>query len=230
MTKENHVPGTFLTSSPPPTGRSSVDAGKLDLGVKSTQTHDDQIIAGAERSHSLRAEALTSDQLSSDSWLGTLGAPSKTSTPLLLVDMNVNSLLRDEGEGSATMSISPLLDSVDGLQTSHIQPHIPRNVNFNSNIENMSWYDFPDDGDLGEVLEFSVLTPNVPSVTSTPIIFRELKGKMVDPSKKPHTNEKNKLADWLDYWNKTDETTAILSRPGPGGSEDSLQGLWDDNK
>jgi hypothetical protein len=67
-----------------------------------------------------------------------------------------------------------------------------------------------------------VLTPNIPSVTSAPRIPRELKGKMVDPSKKPHTNEKNKPADWLDNWNETNETAAILSRPGPGGSEDSL--------
>jgi hypothetical protein len=83
---DNYIPGTFPTSSPTPLGGLRLDIGDLDMVVESAWTHNDQIIAGAERLHSERAEAPTSNQLSTDLWIGALGAPSKASTLQAIVD------------------------------------------------------------------------------------------------------------------------------------------------
>ncbi|KAG1839462.1 hypothetical protein DFJ58DRAFT_845706 [Suillus subalutaceus] len=216
LTKEN-VPGTYLLGSLTPTGGLSLDAGALHLGVESAWTRNELIIAGAERSSSRGAEPPTIDQLSTDSWMGALGAPSKASTLSLKGGKNAG-ITPDDGKGSAAMSISPLLGSVDGLHTSHIKPHIHRN------------FDLPNDGDLGEVPEFPVLNPIV-SVPSTPRIPAELKGKGIDPAEIPHNKGNNDLDpnDWFNQWSDLDEQVAKLSKPGPGELEDSLQGLWDDN-
>ncbi|KAG1845718.1 hypothetical protein DFJ58DRAFT_730779 [Suillus subalutaceus] len=105
-TKEN-VPGTYPLGSPTPTGGLSLNAGALHLGVESAWTRDELIIAGTERSSSRGAEPPTIDQLSTDSWMGALGAPSKASTLSLRVGKSAG-IAPDDGEGSAAMSISPV--------------------------------------------------------------------------------------------------------------------------
>ncbi|KAG1793082.1 uncharacterized protein HD556DRAFT_1308813 [Suillus plorans] len=173
MSKEN-VPGTFPLSSPDPTGKTSVDTGTLDLGVDSAWTRGNEVTAGVERSLSQRAEPPTSDQLSSDSWLGALGAPSKLSLSAPGIS--------DDGEGSAPMSISPILGSVVGLHTSRIVVGEINKIDATSTDEeintmpsaHMSWFDLPDDDELGEVPEFPVLYPSVRALESTPQIIEEL--------------------------------------------------------
>ncbi|KAG1806722.1 uncharacterized protein HD556DRAFT_1436667 [Suillus plorans] len=81
MSMNENVPGTFPLNSPIPMGGLSIDPGALDLGVESAWTRGDEVIAGVERSLSLGAKTPTSDQLSTDSWLGALGALSKISSP-----------------------------------------------------------------------------------------------------------------------------------------------------
>jgi hypothetical protein len=91
-----------------------------------------------------------------------------------------NTQTRDFSQVSATMSISPLLGSVQGLHTLHIRPQGSRNVNFTLGNDQISWFDLPNDGDLGEVPEFPVLSPEIETRNSTPRIPADLKGKGVE--------------------------------------------------
>lgn len=155
-------------------GRMSVDVGTLDLGVNSAWTHGDEVTAGVEWSLSQRAKPPTSDQLSSDSWLGGLGAPSKSSFSAPGIS--------DDGAGSAPMSISPILGSVVGLHTSCIVVGETNKIVATSTddeintmpLAHMSWFDLPDDDELGEVPEFPVLNPSICALESTPRIIEEL--------------------------------------------------------
>ncbi|KAG2105019.1 uncharacterized protein F5147DRAFT_775338 [Suillus discolor] len=219
--EHKNVPGTFPLSSLAVVSGLSVDAGALDLGVESAWTRD-AAIARVKKSLSLRVEAPTSDQLSTDSWLGALGAPSKTQGPPLT----------DGGEGSAMMSISPILGSVSGLQTSHFRICTDRNVDLDTNIqnvahhsnENISWFDAPNDNDIGEVPEFPILKPIVQAITSTPRVTYELKGKATEASKDaPETD------DLFENWTEIDEHVARLSKPDPRDTDESLKRLWNDN-
>ncbi|KAG1793590.1 uncharacterized protein HD556DRAFT_1476806 [Suillus plorans] len=149
MSKEN-VPGTFPLSSPDPTGKTSVDAGTLDLGVDSAWTRGNEVTAGVERSLSQRAEPPTSDQLSSDLWLGALGAPSKLSLSAPGISDDV------VGE----------INKIDATSTDEEINTMPS--------AHMSWFDLPDDDELGEVPEFPVLYPSVRALESTPQIIEEL--------------------------------------------------------
>ncbi|KAG1880732.1 hypothetical protein C8R48DRAFT_767512 [Suillus tomentosus] len=180
-----NVPGIFPLSSPAVVSGLSVDAGTLDLGVESAWTCDK--VARAKRSLSLRAEAPTSDQLSTDSWLGALGAPSETNGPPTI----------DGGEGSAMMSISPILGSVSGLQTSCIRLRTDRNVDVDPNTrnvarqskENISWFDTPNDNDIGDsegkVVELNEDAPDTENLFEQ---WTELK-KNIDRGDKPHDRD-----------------------------------------
>ncbi|KAG1768668.1 hypothetical protein EDD22DRAFT_843948 [Suillus occidentalis] len=221
MSKENTVPGTFPLSSPPPMGGLSLEIGNLDNVVESAWTRDHKVIAGVNKSHSMRVEAPTSDQQSTDSWMEALGDPSNPNAPPRTADDPDNALSRDLELGSASMSISPLLGSVQGLHTSHIKPRVPKNVNFNSSNEHVSWFDLPDDDDIGEVPEFPVLSPEIHTRTSTPRIPSELKKKGID-----RVGQVDERDDWFRQWTDVDEHVTRLSKPDP---DDSLVELWDDD-
>ncbi|KAG2103459.1 uncharacterized protein F5147DRAFT_809199 [Suillus discolor] len=194
MSNDN-VPGTFPLSSPDPTGRTSIDAGTLDLGIDSAWTCGDEVTTGVERSLSQRAEPPTSDQLSSDSWLGALGAPSKLS--LSAPDIS------DDGTGSAPMSISPILGSVVGLHTSRLVVG-ENNKNDASSVDDevstmlsahMSWFDLPDDDELGAVPEFPVMSPSVRALESTPRVIYEpsvalKRNEQTISKERPHQDER----------------------------------------
>ncbi|KAG1848894.1 hypothetical protein F4604DRAFT_1687598 [Suillus subluteus] len=94
--KKTNISGTFLLSSPAPRGGLSVDVGALDLGVESVWTRNNEVVARVV-SLSVRAEALSSDHVSTDSWLGTLGAPSGTNS--LFISVN--------GSNKATNEVGP---------------------------------------------------------------------------------------------------------------------------
>ncbi|KAG2116099.1 uncharacterized protein F5147DRAFT_675968 [Suillus discolor] len=172
-------------------GGLSIDPGALDLGVESAWTRGDQVTAGVKRSLSLRAEAPTSDQLSTDSWLGALGALSKISSPPTGDGENASFKVNDDGEGSAAMSVSPL-GSVVGLHTSQLVVCESKGVDFataNDNVnefphQSMSWLDSPDDKELvGEVPEFPVLSPSVRStifISSKYVAFGKRSHKRVE--------------------------------------------------
>lgn len=120
----------------------------------------------------------------------------------------------DDGVGSASMSISPLLGSIDGLHTSHVCTHSHRNIDFATNNEMFSsplpkitsWFDLPNDGNLGEVPEFPVLTPMPSPSQSIPRIHDELKGKstkvLIDPKQSTGSNEPGV---WPEQWSATDQ-------------------------
>ncbi|KAG2738412.1 hypothetical protein P692DRAFT_20823334, partial [Suillus brevipes Sb2] len=120
MSNENNVPGTFPLSSPPP-GRLSLEDGNLDNAVESAWTRDHKKTARGRKSQSMRVEAPTSDQHSSDSWAGALGASSHLNAPQRNADDLDNALTRDFDLG---------------------------NVNFDSGNEHISWFDLPDDDDI----------------------------------------------------------------------------------
>ena len=225
------------------TSERSVDAGTLELGVESTWTRDETFVTVAERSGSLRVEPSTSDQLSAVTAEGALGAPPNPSMPLT----NVNEVVHAEDHldagvspnGSTPMIIAPLLGSANG-QTRSLLFSTENNQNENniyrppstSHLSNIvSWADSPDDGEIGEVPEFPVLEPirGSPSITSTPRIPSELKGKGVEQrDKKTPTAELNPK-DWLDQWTKEDESLAGAARPGPDDPDASLGEIWDDD-
>jgi hypothetical protein len=118
------------------------------------------------------------------------------------------------------MSISPLLGSVQGLRTSHIKPRVPRNVNFVSGNEHISWFDLPDNDHIGEVPEFPLLSPETRTRTSPPRTPSELKQKGAERVTPAEERE-----DWFRQWTNVDEHVSRLSKPDP---EDSLIDLWDD--
>lgn len=198
----------------------SVDAGALDLGVESAWTRSK--VARVKQSLSLRAEAPTSDQLSMDSWLGALGAPSKTQGPPTI----------EGGEGSAMMSISPILSSVSGLQMSHFRIRTDRNVDIDTDIpnvacqskENISWFDTPNDDDIGDVPEFLVLKPVVQAVTSTPRATYKLKGKVVEANK--DANETNNL---FEQWSELKKNIDCGRKPHDKEPDEPLQELQNDD-
>ncbi|KAG1761943.1 hypothetical protein EDD22DRAFT_1050932 [Suillus occidentalis] len=176
----------------------------------------------------MRVEAPNSDQQSSDSWVEALGAPHHSSTPQHQANELENTQAGELDLGSASMSISPLLGSVQGLRTSHIKPRVPRNVDFKSNSEHISWFDMPNDDDIGDVPAFPILSPVVQTSTSTPRIPAELKGKDRDREKPTNETEQG-TGDWFHQWTDVDEHVTRLSKPDPEGSEDSLVKLWDDD-
>ncbi|KAG1791480.1 hypothetical protein EV424DRAFT_1549278 [Suillus variegatus] len=200
-----NVPGTFPLSSPAVVSGLSVDAGTLDLGVESAWTRGK--VARAKQSLSLRAEAPTSDQLSMDSWLGALGAPSKTQGPPTI----------EGGEGSAMMSISPILGSVSGLQMSHFRICTNRNINLDTDIpnvarqskENISWFDSPNDNDIGDVPEFPY----------------EPKGKGLEANKNA-----NETDDLFEQWTELKKDIDRRSKPHDKEPDESLKRFQNDDE
>jgi hypothetical protein len=221
----------------------SIDAGTLELGVKSAWTWDETFVTVAERSGSLRVEPSMSDQLSAVTAEGALGAPPNPSMPLT----NVNEVVHAEDyldagvspNGSTPMIIALLLGSADG-QTRSLLFSTENNQNENniyhspstSHLSNIvSWADSPDDGEIGEVPEFPVLEPirGLPSITSMPRIPSELKGKGVEQCEKKTPAAELNPKDWLDQWTKEDESLAGAARPGPDDPDASLGEIWDDD-
>ncbi|KAG2114387.1 hypothetical protein DEU56DRAFT_919598 [Suillus clintonianus] len=151
------------------------------------------------------------------------------------------------------MSISPLLGSMAGLVHSRLEfaahrsagssEDLIENKNLdnhgiepdkrvNSPYANFSWADSPDnDNELGDVPEFPVLRPNVadPSAHSTPRIPFDDKGKMIDPSERGTKETIRSPEGWLGTWTRQDEEIAVVSKPGPDDSDESLARIWDDD-
>lgn len=158
----------------------SDDAGALELGVESAWTRNDSFVAGADRDSSRWGEPPT-DRLRDlggaecsprESPVLALEAPDASSTPVPTGSDDVKSL-------TPLMVASPL----------------------GGTVKNLSWAELPDDGELGDVPQFPLLSPSRPSSPSTPRIPAELKGKGVDR----------------------------CERPDSADPDESLRKLWDDN-
>ncbi|KAG1855335.1 hypothetical protein DFJ58DRAFT_880844 [Suillus subalutaceus] len=112
-------------------------------------------------------------------------------------------------------------------------PALSKNLN-NDDIprlrEVFDWSDSCDNGDLGDVPEYPVLTPSpIPAETSfKPDEPPREKGKEVDPLEKSGSQKKELFKDWLGEWTDFDENMAELNRPGSDDSDESLVKMWDD--
>ncbi|KAJ8580626.1 hypothetical protein M405DRAFT_847519 [Rhizopogon salebrosus TDB-379] len=214
----NEMPTSTLGSYSPlslnHTSEKNVDTGTLELGVESTWTWDETFITMIEWSGSLRVEPSTSDQLSAVTAEGALGAPPNSSTPLTYVNKVVHTEdPLDAGispNGSTPMIIAPLLgtrsangqtqsllfSTENGQNENYI--YCPLSISHLSNV--VSWADSPDDGEIAEVPEFPVLEPirRSPSITLTPQIPSELKGKGVEQHKNKAPITELNPKDWLD--------------------------------
>ncbi|KAG0697909.1 hypothetical protein DFH29DRAFT_878387 [Suillus ampliporus] len=208
------APGAFPRSSPAPTSGLSQDGGTLELGIESAWTRDEMFATGVERSDSLRAEPPTSDQLSTNSLMGALEAPSEYNSPPVIrmesVPLETPLIVSEDSGGSAMMSISPLLESVVGqryLRSEQPLPSttvpIPHDHGRHSPrpSENLTWADLPNDDELGDAPEFLLLSPLIESqsVKSSPRIPYESKGKLPEP-KENNVNEKLNPNEWYHDW------------------------------
>ncbi|KAG0697854.1 hypothetical protein DFH29DRAFT_878446 [Suillus ampliporus] len=208
------APGAFPRSSPAPMSGLSQDRGTLELGIESAWTRDKTFATGVERSDSLRAEPPTSDQLSMNSLMGALGAPSDYNSPPVSRTgsdlLEAPLIVSEDSGGSVMMSISPLLESVVGQRYSHLEQPLASMVVPKSHdhgrrsprpSEKLTWSDLPNDNQLGEVPEFLLLSPLIDphSVKSSPRIPYESKGKLPEP-KENNTDEKPDPNEWYHDW------------------------------
>ncbi|KAG0705256.1 hypothetical protein DFH29DRAFT_997045 [Suillus ampliporus] len=179
------------TTSPLPSIHSSVksiDAGTLELGVKSAWTCDKTFVTGVEGTESLRAEPPTSghgdlsstEVNSSKPRTRALDAPIETSTPFLNDEINEIEILpvTPDYEDSKSWILSPILGSIDEHSRSRIRYGHPMDEPINSPRINplrasitldqgctpclseiLSWADSTENDGLGEILDFPVLSP-----------------------------------------------------------------------
>ncbi|KAG0703213.1 hypothetical protein DFH29DRAFT_998668 [Suillus ampliporus] len=208
------APGAFPHSSSAPMSGLSQDGGTLELGIESAWTRDDTFITG----------------LSTNSVLGALRAPSDYSSPPITHSgdkLHMAPLTSSEdSEGSAMMSISLLLECVVGQCYTQLELVIPDVVDPKIDnrgqspqlSEKMNWADLPNNDELGDFLEYPILSPIIePGSTKSSLrIPYASKGKLADTTGKD-CNTNNDLNEWYYPWTESENELPDTTEMGNHG-------------
>ncbi|KAG2135343.1 hypothetical protein DEU56DRAFT_913449 [Suillus clintonianus] len=235
--------------SPLATSAQGDDAGALEIGIESAWTRNESFVAGADRESSQWAEPGTeplrdlgdAERSPKESQLGAMEAPIATSTPLADDGkggkMMPGALLDSEGTSSSrAMSLEPVVVSKIGLASSGITyDHFATAVGSTNGDDArpnegriLSWADEPDDGDLGDIPMFPILSPIPTPRPSTPRIPYEEKGKGVENVNKVVTCDRE-TRDWISQWPEWGDKISPTNKPEPRRSETPSQSWRDES-